>query len=106
MDLEQEIKAIVKFVENLYSPSDVWVKPWDKEPGRYSIIFYFDDIDEKYLTNPQHKDPKELKAARLKREIRDYIYKFLRIRTSGLQPPDYFSPEEEYPIGITVTYTK
>ena len=105
MDLQQQIDAIVKFVTSLYSPTDVWVKPWNDNPNRYSIIFYFDEIDDKYITNSNHRDPKELKAKRLTRDIRDSVYNFFDIRTSGLQPPDYFSPQEEHPLSIVATYT-
>ena len=101
-ELKNEVSSIVKFVDAMFHPDDVWVKPYD-DPERYSIIFYFKDIDEKYMTNPQHRDPKELKAHMFNREIRKYINDFLGIKTSGLQPPNFFSPTETHPITI---YTK
>ena len=103
MDSESknEVNSIVKFVTAMFHPDDVWVKPYD-DPERYSIIFYFKDIDDKYITNPHHRDPKELKSNMFNREIRTYIHNFLGIKTSGSQPPDFYSPSEKHPITIYV----
>jgi hypothetical protein len=102
MTVEQEVNRIVKFVKELYSPYDVYVQ--GSKMGKYSIIFYFEEIDDRYIVNPQHKDQKQHKANMFKREIRDQIYNFFGIKTTGLQPNDYFSPHEEHPITIVVTY--
>lgn len=104
MSIEEEINSIVKFVEEMYSPSLVHVDNNGNE--KYSIIFYFDDIDDKYVVNPQHRDQRLHKANMFKREIRDQIYNFFGIKTTGTQPPDYYSPEENHPITIVVTYTR
>lgn len=103
--LKQEVNSIVKFVTAVFKPADVWVRPYEN-PERYSIIFYFDEIDEKYMTNPMHRNPKELKEAMYNREIRKYINNFLGIKTSGLQPPDFWSPEEKHPISTYVISTE
>lgn len=103
MNIEEQVNSIVKFVEELYSPSYVYVQ--GSGYGRYSIIFYFDDIDDKYITNPLHGDQKQHKANMFKREIRSQIYNFFGIKTKGTQPPDFYSPEEDHPITIVVTYS-
>jgi len=103
--LKNEVNSIVKFIESMYSPADVWVKEYD-DPERYSIIFYFDEIDDKYIINPHAGDFRAHKENVLRREIRKYIGDFFGIKTSGLQPPNYFAPEENYPISIFVRHTQ
>jgi hypothetical protein len=101
--LENEVNSIVKFVTEMFHPDDVWVEPYDN-PERYSIIIYFNDVDDKYITNPLHGNQKEHKANMFNREIRTYIQNFLGIKTSGVQPPHFHSPEETHPISIYVRY--
>jgi len=109
MDLETVLKnqvdSVVKFVTGLYSPEDYWVKEYDN-PKRYSLIFYFDDIDDNYILNPDAGNIRAHKENMLRREIRKSIQDFFGIKTSGLQPPNYFSPEENYPISIFVRHTQ
>ena len=100
-ELKNEVNSIVKFVTAMFHPDDVYVKPYD-DPERYSIIFLFKDIDDKYITNPLHGNQKEHKANMFNRKIRKYINDFLGIKTSGVQPPDFYSPSEEHPITIYV----
>ena len=100
-ELKNEVSSIVKFVTEMFHPDDVWVKPYD-DPERYSIVFYFNDIDDKYITNPLHGNQKEHKANMFDREIRKYINDFLGIKTSGVQPPYFYSPSENHPITIYV----
>ena len=102
--LKRQVDSIVKFVNELYSPYDYWVMRYD-DPERYSIIFYFEDIDDRYITNPHVGNIREHKENVLRREIRKEIYDLLNIRTSGVQPPDFFSPEEKHPITIYVKHT-
>ena len=103
-DLENDVNAIVRFIGGLYKPKDVWVKPYDA-PERYSIIFYFDDIDDKYILNRQNRDIKAHKENMLTREIRTYIENYLGIKTQGLQPPDFFAQAVSFPISIYVRHT-
>ena len=108
MDLETVLKnqvdSVVKFVNGLYSPEDYWVKEYDN-PKRYSLIFYFDDIDDKYILNRQARDIKAHKENILTREIRTYIENYLRIKTQGLRTSDFFPPVESFPISIYVRHT-
>ena len=103
-DLENQVNSIVRFISELYKPEDVWVKDYD-DPDRYSIIFYFDKIDEKYILNRQAGDIRAHKENILTREIRTYIENYLGIKTQGLQPPDFFAPAEAFPISIYVRHT-
>jgi hypothetical protein len=104
MSIEEEVNSIVRYVKEMYSPYDVWVQGGGL--NKYTIVFYFDDIDDKYIVNPLHGDQKQHKANMFKREIRSQIYNFFGIKTTGTQPPDYYSPEENHPITIVVTYTR
>ena len=103
-DLENQVNSIVKFIGAKYKPEDVWVKTYD-DPDRYSIIFYFDKIDDKYILNRQARDIKAHKENILTREIRTYIENYLGIKTKGLQPPDFFAPAKAFPISIYVRHT-
>ena len=103
-ELENDVNSIVRFIGELYKPEDVWVKNYD-DPDRYSIIFYFDKIDEKYILNRQAGDIRAHKENILTREIRTYIENYLGIKTQGLQPPDFFAPAEAFPISIYVRHT-
>ena len=103
-ELKNKVDSIVKFIGRLYSPEDVWVKEYDN-PNQYSIIFYFDEIDDKYISNDSAFDLKAHKENNLNREIRTYIKNFLGIKTSGLQPPNFYAPTEKHPITTYVKYT-
>ena len=103
-DLENQVNSIVRFISEIYTPEDVWVKTYN-DPERYSIIFYFDDIDDKYILNRQARDIKAHKENILTREIRTYIENYLGIKTQGLQPPDFFAQAASFPISIYVRHT-
>ena len=103
-ELENQVDSIVKFIGSIYGPVDVWIKNYD-DPERYSIIFYFDNIDDKYISNRQARDIKAHKENILTREIRTYIENYLGIKTQGLQSPDFFAPAEAFPISIYVRHT-
>jgi len=109
MDLSTLLKfqtdSIVKFIDELYSPYDYQVIRYD-DPERYSIVFYFDKIDDKYILNHQARDIKDHKENILKREIRTYIENYLGIKTQGLRTSDFFPPVESFPISIYVKHTK
>lgn len=103
-ELKNEVDSIVKFISKLFNPADVWVISYS-DPDRYSITFYFDDIDDRYIRNPDSRSIKTHKENMLNREIRTYVERYLGIKTSGLQPPDFFSPEEKHPISVYVMHT-
>lgn len=103
-DLENEVKSIDKFISKLFKPAFIHIEK-KETPLRYTIIFYFDHIDDKYIRNPNSNDIKSHKSEILTREIRKYVYDFLGIQTSGFQPPDFFAPSEFHPISIFVVDT-
>jgi len=101
---EQNVKAIQKFVERVYHPKKTRIR--ELKSGNYVeyfLIFYFDHISDDYILNRQHDDLKEHKESMLSREIREYIEKYLGIKTSGLQyTNNYFSPIEQHGISIII----
>lgn len=101
---KEEVDMIVKFVRTLYSPVDVWVNKFTDE--RYAIHFYFSEIPDKFIQNPQYRDLEEHKASMLNREIRTYLKDWFGIRTAGNQPPHFFPPSVDYPIRTYVEYRK
>jgi len=103
--LKFEVNSIVKFINRIYSPKNFRVIHYD-DPERYSIIFYFDNIDDKYISNRQHGNIRDHKENMLTREIRTYIENYLGIKTQGLQPPDFFAPAKAFPISIYIRHTK
>ena len=104
-NLKQKVDAIVKFVDKIYSPKKIQLEQY-VHPDRYLIIFYFDEIDDMYIRNPQARDITEHKESMLNRKIRTNILKYLSIKTTGLQPPDFYSPSEYYPITTVVKTIK
>jgi len=121
-ELKNEVDSIVKFVSKLFNPADVELRhvigefsltPQDlirmglatEDPEGCVIIFYFDDIDDKYIKNPESSSIKNHKENILNREIRTYIDRYLGIKTSGLQPPESLSSWENYPISVYVMHT-
>lgn len=103
--LENQVDAIIKFVTYKFNPALVHIEK-DDALGIHKIIFYFDDIDDKYIQNHQAYDKKAHKSEMLRREIRKYVRDYFGIKTLGTQPPDYFAPSEFHPINIIVTYTR
>ena len=103
-EIDDKIESIIKFVNMLYHPKDVKVRVTTYEGMKeYYIIFYFDYISDKYIKNPQHHDIVAHKESMFSREIREYIEKYMGIKTSGLQyMNNYFSPTELYGISINV----
>ncbi len=104
---ENKINQIVKFVETIYHPYKTKVVPIKLGNRKvYTIGFYFEEIDDKYLTRSSTEDPKKLKEYELTCEIRTYIENYLGIKTTGAQPSkDFFPAPEDHGITI-VTQTK
>lgn len=107
---EQLIKTISKYINSIYKP----VKIGFRESYNYEnnnikkefiIDLWFDEIDDKYLTNPNHSEPDKLKEKMLEREIRKDIKSFFNIETSGLDL-DGFSPYRYKGLTIDVTLIK
>lgn len=106
MEMEQQIKSIIKLVTELYHPEDVKVHN-SKDNDRYFITFYFDDIDDKYVySNTASLEPQSIKARVLRREIRKSIHDFFGIKTTGTQIGTHYPDYENHPITVDVSYTK
>jgi hypothetical protein len=89
MNLEKKVELIVNFINLIYKPKDITVKQehtfWE---GKYYdeilIDVFVNHIDDKYVTNTQYINIDVLKQKNLALEIRNLIYKYFNIETSGL----------------------
>ena len=68
------------------------------------IDVYFDEIDDKYITNPLNNNIKRLKEKNFGLQIRKDIYNFFGIKTSGLSL-EGFSPFVYHGITIDIHLT-
>ena len=102
------IAMIVKFIKNVFKPKDIRVSKAETTEGivDYVIFIYFDSIPDSYIKNPDFHDLKIHKEIMLKREIRKSIQDYLGIKTTGLQPPLFFSPAEDHDLTIIVSSEK
>jgi hypothetical protein len=102
--MEDKVAAIVKLIDTLYSPDNIKVgkSEFDDE---YIIKVYFSDIDESYISNPQHRNVYLLKLQNMERDIRKTIKSYFGIDTSGNDPDTGFSPYKVHGITIDVLYT-
>lgn len=98
-ELENDIIKIRKFIGWLYKPIDIGVVK-HKNPDRYIVLFYFNEIGDEYIKNNRAWDIKAHKENMLSRDIRTDVRNYLGIKTAGLQPPDFFAPSEDHPIHI------
>lgn len=105
---EDEIRSIVKFIKEFYNPKSINIgKRIVGDQVSYEIRAIFETVDDKYITNPQHKDTKELKEKMFARQIRTDVENFLGIKTTGLQPRNNFlSPAESHGIRIVIMSEK
>jgi hypothetical protein len=99
MEPRIKVKAITKYIDKMYKPTNIEISGYDTE--EVVIDVFFDKIDDKYDTNPFFSDKKRLKERNFALEIRNYIYKFFRIKTSGLSL-EGFLPYVSHGISIFV----
>ena len=102
--MEDKVAAIVKLIDTLYSPDNIKVgkSEFDNE---YTIKVYLSEIDDSYISNPQHWNVHLLKSQNMEREIRRTIKDYFDIDTSGNDPHTGFSPYKVHGITIDVLYT-
>jgi hypothetical protein len=102
--MEDKVAAIVKLIDTLYSPDNIKVgkSEFDNE---YTIKVYLSEIDDSYISNPQHSNLYRLKLQNMKRDIRKTIKSYFGIDTSGNDPITGFSPYKVHGITIDVLYT-
>ena len=99
MEPRIEVKVITKYIDKMYKPTNIEISGYETE--EVVIDVFFDKIDDKYDTNPFFSDKKRLKERNLALEIRNDIYKFFRIKTSGLSL-EGFTPFVYHGITINV----
>jgi len=103
--MESEVKVITKFINTLYKPIDIEISTLrNYETAEIVIDVFFDEIDDKYDTNPFFTDKKKLKERNFELEIRKNIYNFFGIMTSGLSL-EGFAPYKYHGIAIKVHLT-
>ena len=105
MKIEDKVNSIVKLINTLYSPDEIKVRKSEYD-DEILIDVYFSDIDDSYITNPNHYNPNKLKEQNFEREIRRTILTYLGIHTSGYNPNTGFPPYEVYGITIDVKLVK
>lgn len=105
MESEVKVKVITKFINTLYEPIDIEISTLRNNDTEEIVIdVFFDEIDDKYDTNPFWTDKKKLKEKNFELQIRKDIYNFFGIMTSGLSL-EGFSPYKHRGISIKVHLT-
>ena len=101
--MDEKVTMIVKLIESLYEPMGIEVNEINDNGFPQTLInVYFEEIDDSYISNPQHRDFKYLKERNFEFEIRKIILGYLGVKTSGLDPKTGFSPYNEEDITINV----
>ena len=101
--MDIRVKAIVKLINVLYKPLGIEINDIDDNGFPQTLInIYFREIDDSYISNPNHRDVKYLKERNFEFELRKGILSYLGIKTSGLDPNTGFSPYNEEDISINV----
>ena len=101
--MDEKVTMIVKLIESLYEPMGIEVNEINENGFPQTLInVYFEEIDDSYISNPQHRDSKYLKERNFEFEIRKIILGYLGVKTSGLDPKTGFSPYNEEDITINV----
>ena len=103
--MEPRIKMITKFIDTLYKPTNIKTSSYPRNDTEEVVIdVYFDEIDDKYITNPLNNNIKRLKENNFGLQIRKDIYNFFGIKTSGLSL-EGFSPFVYHGITIDIHLT-
>ena len=103
--MEPRIKMITKFIDTLYKPTNIKISIYLRNDTEEVVIdVYFDEIDDKYITNPLNNNIKRLKENNFGLQIRKDIYNFFGIKTSGLSL-EGFSPFVYHGITIDIHLT-
>jgi ribonucleotide reductase alpha subunit len=103
--MESEVKVITKFINTLYKPIDMEINTLrNYETAEIVIDVFFDEIDDKYITNTRNNNIKQLKEKNFELQIRKDIYNFFGIMTSGLSLEGY-APYKYHGIAIKVHLT-
>ena len=102
MEPRIEVKVITKYIDKIYKPKSIEISTLRNYDNEEIVIdVFFNEIDDKYDTNPFFSDKKRLKERNFALEIRNDIYKYFRIKTSGLSL-EGFAPYVSHGITINV----
>ena len=98
--MKSELSGIIKFIEYMYNPSNIEIDT-SGNFGKYEtyVKLYFDEISDDYISNSQSNSIKRLKEKNLNLEIRNDVYKYFGVMTSGLDL-NGFSPYRF--VGLTI----
>ena len=101
--MDNQVKAIVKLINVLYKPIGIETNEINDNGFPQTLInVYFEEIDDSYITNPNHRNKKYLKERNFEFKLRKDILDYLDIKTSGLDPNTGVSPYNEEDISINV----
>ena len=101
--MDNQVKAVVKLINVLYKPIGIEANEINDNGFPQTLInVYFEEIDDSYITNPNHRNKKYLKERNFEFKLRKDILDYLDIKTSGLDPNTGFSPYNEEDITINV----
>jgi hypothetical protein len=103
--MESEVKVITKFINTLYKPIDIEINTLRHYDTQEIVIdVFFNEIDDKYITNDRNNNIIRLKENNFGLQIRKEIYNFFGIMTSGLSFEGY-APYKYLGISIKVHLT-
>jgi hypothetical protein len=103
--MESEVKVITKFINTLYKPINIEIGTLrNYETAEIVINVFFDEIDDKYITDKRNINIVRLKEYNFGLQIRKDIYNFFGIMTSGLSFEGY-APYKYHGIAIKVHLT-
>ena len=89
-NLKSELSGIIKFIESMYNPSKIKIDAKDVFGNEETYVsLYFDKISDDYISNPQSGYKQRLKERNLNLEIRNDVYKYFGVMTSGLDLNGY-----------------
>jgi len=98
--MKTELSGIIKFIKSMYNPAKVKIDAADVFGNEETYVsLYFDEISDDYISNPQSNNIKRLKEKNLSLEIRNDVYKYFGVMTSGLDL-DGYSPYRY--MGLTI----
>lgn len=80
--MKSSLNTVVKFIDVLYKPSEIIVD--DTDNNEIIINVYMDEIGEEYVTNRSFHNIKKLKEMNFEKKIRNDLYNYLGIMTSGV----------------------
>ena len=88
--MKSEISGIIKFIESMYNPAKIKIDTANVFGNDETYVsLFFNDISDDYVSNPQSGNKKRLKERNLNLEIRNDVYKYFGVITSGFDLNGY-----------------